>query len=759
MRRRKYKKNTYNYKPIELHPAAKKGIFVILLLGIGALAALSFFGLAGQAGRILDGALASIFGSLRLVFGLTMIVLGVLVYLERGVAFLTYLGYVLFLMSVTGLVHLIKFHKFDLLDAAKLGQGGGYAGFALSFPLFKFAGFGGAILISVILILISIVLLFNASLGTLLQIAKYAGWLVYKFFQLIGALILTVRNRQFSPFAKKEVPAGVPETEDAQTPETTKEEKSEAPTETKPEPYFTPHAPKRRPKIEIPLELLGKKLGKATAGDIKANMEVIKKTFLNFGIETEMGAWSVGPTVTQYTMKPADGVRLSRVTALSNDLALALAAHPIRIEAPIPGKSLVGIEVPNKTIAIVNLRDILNSSEFKNRENNLHIAIGEDVAGKSWIADLSKMPHLLVAGSTGSGKSVCLNAIILSLLYSNGPDDLKFILVDPKRVEFPLYNGIPHLLTPVITDVKKTINSLKWAIGEMERRFDLLSKVNKRDIKSFNAGTQNKLPYIVIIVDELADLMSSAGAEIEACIIRLAQMSRAVGIHLILATQRPSVDVITGLIKANITSRIAFSVGSIIDSRTILDTSGAEKLLGRGDMLFMTAELSKPKRLQGAYVTEEDGKNVSNYLKQNYENPSYDENVTEKQKVQIGGTGIAVESGDSDPLLEDAIEVIMSAGKASASLLQRRLSVGYARAARLLDILEEQGIIGPVDGAKPREILIKKEDWQPDKQMSPNVPAPQELALAEIPADEPEDILNGMDEDEDEDQEERERDF
>jgi S-DNA-T family DNA segregation ATPase FtsK/SpoIIIE len=760
MRRKKYKRGGYNYKPVELHPAAKKGIFMILLLGVGALAILSFFGAAGEVGRIFDNALSVIFGKLYLIFGLSLLVLSVLIYLGRGISILTYLGYALFLLSVGGFYHLLEFHKTDLFSAAQLGQGGGYAGFALSFPLLKYAGFGGAILSFLILISVSVILLFNGSLGTLYKIFQFLISLVNKFFAILVALAAIVRDASFKPFEKKEVPDDdapeeeQPEEEVAEAaPAATQEiaEAQPAGTET----TFTERKPKRRPRIEIPLELLGKKTGKAMAGDVKLNMEVIKKTFGDFGIDTEMGAYSVGPTVTQYTMKPADGVRLSRITALSNDLALSLAAHPIRIEAPIPGKSLVGIEVPNKTIAIVNLRDLLNSAEFKNRETNTVIAVGEDVAGKSWVADLARMPHLLVAGSTGSGKSVCLNGIILSLLYSNGPDDLKLILVDPKRVEFPIYNGIPHLITPVITDTKKTINSLKWAIGEMDRRFDVLAKVSKRDIKSYNAGAKEKLPYIVIIVDELADLMASAGAEIEACIIRLAQMSRAVGIHLILATQRPSVDVITGLIKANITSRIAFSVGSVIDSRTILDTSGAEKLLGRGDMLFMTAELSKPKRLQCAYVSEDDAKRVTEFLKENYDKPEYNEQVTEKQKVQIqiGGNGMTIDSDDSDALIEDAMEIIMSAGKASASLLQRRLSVGYARAARILDILEQQGIISPADGAKPREVLVKKEAWATDRADRIIEAAETVVVEAEMPTEDapPEFTENDFAEEEEED--------
>jgi len=574
------------------------------------------------------------------------------------------------------------------------------------------------------LLLISVVIIFNTSITTFVNILKFIFVVIPT---SIYQLIMGMRDKNFSPFAKEEINGEENESEDDEenddmdNNDEKDNEKNEAAEDSnfkkEPAPPVAMPLKKRRIKIEIPLTLLTKKNDKPSAGDIKSNISIIQKTFGNFKIDVEMGAYSVGPTVTQYTMKPADGVKLSKITTLSNDLALALAAHPIRIEAPIPGKSLVGIEVPNQSIAIVYLRDILASDAFRQRKTNLTMSLGLDVAGKSWVADLAKMPHLLVAGSTGSGKSVCLNSIILSLLFSNSPDDLKLILVDPKRVEFPIYNGVPHLLTPVITDTKKTVNSLKWAIGEMERRFDILSKANKRDIGSYNASSRDPLPYIIIVIDELADLMASAGAEIEACIIRLAQMSRAVGIHLIVATQRPSVDVITGLIKANITSRIAFAVGSLIDSRTILDTSGAEKLLGRGDMLFTTAELSKPKRLQCAFVNEEDIKRVVHFLKENYEKPEYDNDVTEKQKLQLG-SGVAVDIDDADPLLEEAIELILSAGKASASLLQRRLSVGYARAARLLDILEEQGIIGPADGAKPREILAKKEDFSKRNQFA-----------------------------------------
>jgi S-DNA-T family DNA segregation ATPase FtsK/SpoIIIE len=425
----------------------------------------------------------------------------------------------------------------------------------------------------------------------------------------------------------------------------------------------------------------------------------------------DMGEVSVGPTVTQYTFKPAEGVKLSRITTLNNDLALALASHPIRIEAPIPGKALVGIEVPNQTKAIVGLREIIDSIKFKSSGNNLDVALGKDVSGECWNYDITRMPHLLVAGATNSGKSVCLNALIVSLLYKNNPDDLRFIMVDPKRVELPIYNGIPHLLTPVITDVPKTINALKWCLNEMDRRFETLSKSGKRNIQAYNSIAKNeKMPYLVFIIDELADLMVAASKDIETNVIRLAQMARAVGIHLILATQRPSVDVITGLIKANMPARVAFSVASAVDSKTILDSLGAEKLLGQGDMLFMTAEISKPKRIQGAFVSDNEIRKICNYLREKGGEPNYLEGIVEKQKVSgVAGVGLN-DDMEEDDLLGDAKDIVLDTGKASASFFQRRLRVGYARAASILDQLESLGVVGPSNGSKPREILISKED-------------------------------------------------
>jgi len=472
-----------------------------------------------------------------------------------------------------------------------------------------------------------------------------------------------------------------------------------------------------------PLSLLESDSDKPTSGDIRANTNIIKRTLQNFGIEVEMAEINVGPTVTQYTLKPAEGIRLSRIMALQNDLSLALAANPLRLEAPIPGKSLVGIEVPNKSVALVRLKNILQQPDFIEHNNPLMFALGRDVTGSALYASLDKMPHLLIAGATGTGKSVCIHNIIISLLMRNSPEILKLILIDPKRVELSHYNGIPHLLTPVITDNKKALPALRWAITEMERRYDLLQKSGSRDIKSYNikalSHKEPPLPYIVILIDELADLMMSYGRELEGAIVRLAQMARAVGIHLVISTQRPSVEVITGLIKANITARIAFQVASQIDSRTILDSAGAEKLLGHGDMLYLAPDSSKPKRIQASYVSEQEvDKVVSFILDQADKFIGTSEEITLDDKAERGIVDqINLDSfGDSeDDMYDQAYDLVVESQKASASFLQRRLRVGYARAARLLDILEERGVIGPGEGAKPRDVLVSKADADAQK--------------------------------------------
>lgn len=455
-----------------------------------------------------------------------------------------------------------------------------------------------------------------------------------------------------------------------------------------------------------PLSLLSSTVEKPTIGDLRANANGIKRTLESFGIPVEMGEINVGPSVTRYTLKPAEGVKISRITTLNQDLAMALAAHPIRIEAPIPGKSLVGIEVPNKSAAVVRLGSMLLYPEFQKSEP-LAFALGRDVNGDPIFTNIAKMPHMLVAGATGSGKSIALHSILISLLYKNSPDMLKMIMIDPKRVELSVYNDLPHLIAPVVTDNKKAIGALRWVIQEMDRRYQVLLEAGSRDIKSFNKSAEETLPYILVVIDELADLMATYGREVEGSIIRLAQMARATGIHIIVSTQRPSVEVITGLIKANITTRVALQVASQIDSRTILDTAGAEKLLGHGDMLFVSSDFSKPRRIQGAFITEDEIKSVTSFIRENNE-PSYSSAPidSEPEATHVFESFSGGAEGDDDELFDAAVEAVRVAKKASASLLQRRLKVGYARASRLIDMMEEKGMVGPGDGAKPREVLL-----------------------------------------------------
>ncbi|MDP4038454.1 MAG: DNA translocase FtsK 4TM domain-containing protein [bacterium] len=454
-----------------------------------------------------------------------------------------------------------------------------------------------------------------------------------------------------------------------------------------------------------PLDLLESMTTKADAGNVKENAAIIQNTLENFGIDVGMGDVSIGPTVAQYTLKPSSGVKLNKITTLDRDLALALAAHPIRIEAPIPGKSLVGVEVPNKKIATVRLKDILSSKEMEQYKSNLSFILGRDVSGEIVAADLAKMPHLLIAGATGSGKSVMINSLILSLLYRNSPSELKLIMVDQKRVELTPYNKIPHLLTPVITEIDKTLSALKWVVAEMERRYRLFSNVSSKGIADYNRQNQkDAMPHIVVLIDELNELMMVAGKDLEALVVRLAQTGRAAGVHLVLSTQRPDVNVITGLIKANVPARIALTTTSQVDSRTIIDQAGAEKLLSRGDMLFLSPEFTKPKRIQGVFLSDKEVRAVIDFLIRQRE-PQYNEEVT-SQPVRIAGHhGIGLESADDD-MYEEAAEIVIQSGKASASLLQRRLRIGYARAARLIDLLEERGVVGPADGARPRELLV-----------------------------------------------------
>lgn len=462
------------------------------------------------------------------------------------------------------------------------------------------------------------------------------------------------------------------------------------------------------------IDLLNQKQDKADAGDVQGNADTIRETLRNFKIDVEMEGANVGPRVTQFTLRPPNGVKLQKITALDSNIALDLAARSIRIEAPIPGKKAVGIEVPNVRAATVRIASILSSDEWQKLNSPLGFTVGKDIAGSAITGSLEKMPHLLIAGQTGSGKSVMINSLLTSLLYRNSPSDLKLILVDPKQVELTPYNDVPHLLTPVITEPEKCISALKWAVAEMERRLRAFADAGKRNISEYNsAQTGEAMPYIVIVIDELADLMMVAARDVEALVVRIAQKSRAAGIHLVLATQRPSVDVITGLIKANVPARIAFTVASQIDSRTIIDMAGAEKLLGTGDMLYLTSDMPKPIRVQGALITHAETIKVTDFLRMQ-QGPSYDDEVV-SQPVQLNGkggivVGHSVNDEVDDTAWEDAVRVVVEHKKASTSYLQRRLRIGYSRAARLIETMEEQGIVGPADGARPREVLITNLD-------------------------------------------------
>jgi S-DNA-T family DNA segregation ATPase FtsK/SpoIIIE len=670
----------------------------VLLLLLAALLLLSFFRLAGPTGaallraaRMLLGWLAYLFPFLLIWIGLALLLPTLTVWERwRGV------GLGLLLVGLAGGAHIAGVPIEDALQVAIDGKGGGYLGFLVSYPLRIAVSTVASALIFIASTAIGALLAFNVS-----PLDVWRGLL------------------RWVPGGGRDEALGGEAGQD--TPPKFKVNTMTA-TVSKPDPGFV----KRQQQMEEQkkakaqallrsanrryrppaLDLLHSSVTQPDSGNIKENAQKIKRTLENFGIAVTMGEVNVGPTVTQYTLRPEEGVKLSRITALQNDLALALAAHPLRIEAPIPKKNLVGIEIPNKEVSVVRLRDLLAAREFKRAESPLSFALGKDVTGQSVVDSVERMPHLLIAGATGSGKSVCINTILLSWLYRNSPDVVRFILVDPKRVELIAYNGIPHLLTPVIVEPEKTINALKWALKEMDRRYRLLSDVRARNLFSFNTQKPDEaLPLIVIVIDELADLMMKFGREVEAAVVRLSQMARAVGIHLVLATQRPSVNVITGLVKANIPTRIAFQVASQIDSRTILDSAGAEKLLGSGDMLYLSGESDKPRRLQGGYVSEEEVHRVVEAIKDNADEVEYDDSVVASSHEARGDFG---DTGDDD-LFDDAKQVVIQSGKASASLLQRRLRVGYARAARLLDMLQERNIISSAEGNKPREVLVRSE--------------------------------------------------
>lgn len=697
-----------------------EAVMAIVFIVIAIFLSFAAFGKAGFLGKTIFGAFTYLFGIGYYLIPIILFALGgsFLASLKHNMAIPKMIGAMFVFLSGLGIVDLI-FNR------------GGFVGNLLATPLEKLLDFWVALIFLIAILLISIVIVFNLSLKI--------DW---------QSMFAKDEDDEVEPEVKiKGLPKEV-ETEETPAPAPEKDEEN-VPVAPNTEPVVTGKPSglvffSKRSKNQTftppPLSLLQKDSGRPEVGDVKANANMIRRTLANFGIQVEMDEVSIGPSVTRYALKPAEGIKLSRIVALQNDLSLALAAHPLRIEAPIPGKSLVGIEMPNSTKTTVGLGSLLADKAFQESDKPLNVCLGKGITGLPMFANLAKMPHALVAGATGSGKSVTLHAIIASLLYRNHPDQMKFIMVDPKRVELTLYNKIPHLLTPVITDAKKAILALKWAAKEMDRRYDLLEEHAVRDIQSYHenilkpaieaskkdSGVEvpESMPYIVVIIDELADIMQTYPRELEAGIVRLAQMSRAVGIHLIISTQRPSVNVITGLIKANIPTRLALQVASQIDSRTILDMPGAEKLLGAGDMLFLSGDMSQPRRIQSAFISENEVKRVVDWL---YE--QYKDDVT-GGSLDLGGVGTSnpidgpgpmdavigaggfdgfgmdEEEGDDDPLYEEARRVVVEAGKASTSYIQRKLRVGYSRAARLIDILEEKGVVGPAEGSKPREVLV-----------------------------------------------------
>lgn len=720
---------------------AKRSAVAVFLFALAALIALGFFGSSGMAGDFLNNLTGKLIGWAKFIFPVFLVLAGIILLLRHEMSFyVTKLaGLAIVLLSIVSFFHWF-YDSGEKLKMAKKGLGGGYVGYGLDYFLEKILGSAGAMVIVVALFFIGIIVAFNFSIMAMLARLKkkeeaapeeaalsdkntektheeQPGEEEYEPEEKDADLKNNIKKIEFVEGADQYVSPDLMEGSRIDSGQPGKFDRRE---------IGNSRRYAKKSKWDLPpLDLLEQSSGTAKGGDTEKNAEIIQKTLRNFGIEVEKGEIKTGPAVTQYSFRPAVGVKISKILSLQNDLSLALAAHPIRIEAPIPGKSLIGIEVPNKVSATVRLRGIMESSEFKYRKSNLMLVLGEDVSGNFMFGDLSKMPHLLIAGATGTGKSVCINSIITALLYQNSPQDLKFIMVDPKRVELSLYNGIPHLLTGVVVENGKVINALRWAVGEMERRYRLLQDAGSRDIVSYQEKVRSKakkkyrdpetgettetdlesLPYIVIIIDELADLMGSHGKEVEGGIVRLAQMARAVGIHLIISTQRPSVEVITGLIKANITTRIAFQVATQIDSRTILDMGGAEKLLGNGDLLYLSAASPKPKRIQGVFVSESEVKRVVGFIKeQKTEDEGIGEDITAGTKDGSLGLGHSSGSDNGDDLYEAAKTEVVRAKKASASLLQRRLRVGYARAARLIDILEEKGVVGPADGAKPREV-------------------------------------------------------
>lgn len=722
----------------------------VLLIGIGLFALISIYtNQAGMVGGYLKELIMGLFGLVGYTIPVLLVISGILTIIayRKRVNKLKLLLIILTVVFIMSIIHISYFKCFDsasvlafVYSSYAKGQEVKGSGALLSpfvFALYKLFGLAGSYVLLGAFVVVNLLLLTNLSL-------KAVGQNVYG---TIKPMIQRqyARKKEDKPFVGEVIPAEEfkkKHNEDLHPLDEAFEDKQEISDMVA---ISRPKARKQREKdkqdgqqnsmqaeatqnVDVKLENLQKegyiippldllKLLPASANDreqdriAENNARLLEDTLNNFGVSAKVTHISRGPVITRYELQPAPGVKVSRIVNLSDDIALNLAAPSVRIEAPIPGKAAIGIEVPNRDVSPVLLREVLGSDEFIFHPSKLAVALGKDIAGKSIIADIARMPHLLIAGATGSGKSVCINTIIISILYKASPREVKFIMVDPKVVELNHYNGIPHLLIPVVTNPKKAAGALNWAVQEMTSRYNLFADAGVKDIEGYNSVVENedeRLPQIVVIIDELADLMMVSPSEVEDAICRLAQMARAAGIHLVIATQRPSVDVITGLIKANIPSRIAFAVSSQVDSRTILDMAGAEKLLGRGDMLFYPVGVNKPIRVQGCFISEKEVKAVVDYIKNQNAAPVYDAQAMEK----IESDEESPSPDEHDELLPEAIEIVIDAGQASISMLQRRLRIGYARAARLIDEMEARGIVSGFEGSKPRNVLITREEFE-----------------------------------------------
>ncbi len=726
---------------------------VLILIGLYLLICL-LGGDSGIAGKYVKKTLKGTFGLGSYFFPLIPLIFGMgIFYLKDNIKLNTkFYSICIMFINILILLYLLNIKVFEYVVTGYLDSivvayefgiqniGGGVIGTALGYVFIKYIGKSGTIAVIFALFIISVILFANVSMQSIINSIKELLVILFKPLKTLKLSIFNKKKEKVKYSSQQDMVIDCPKRESSITSEDkkvkiinfTKEFDKEFTTKDKNKKIKdnnkvaekvsnsnnetideiipqNKHFPNYiLPSINL-LYMPQDSKSISTKREIMHNIKILDETLRSFNVSATVSQVSVGPSITRYELQLSPGVKVSKIVSLADDISLSLASQGVRIEAPIPGKAAVGIEVPNKEITPVYLREVLDSEEFKNNKSQIAFALGRDVAGSNIIADIGKMPHLLIAGATGSGKSVCINTIISSILFRANPDDVKMLMIDPKVVELSVYNGIPHLLVPVVTDPKKAAGALNWAVQEMTDRYKMFASKNVRDITGFNnivSDEVEKLPQIVIIIDELSDLMMVAPNEVEDAICRLAQMARAAGLHLVVATQRPSVDVITGLIKANIPSRISFAVSSQTDSRTILDMGGAEKLLGKGDMLFYPVGESKPLRVQGSFVSEKEIEALVDFIKGQVP-PSYVEGIIKDIEEEI-----SIEDNEVDELLESAIEMVIEAGQASVSMLQRRLRIGYSRAARIIDQMEERKIIGGYEGSKPRKVLISKEQWQ-----------------------------------------------